>query len=167
MSKYQQVLNALECADQHDYETAQSAALAIRALESENQKLTDCLRRLLIAVTMRMGADAPTTEDRLELSNAHQQAEAALAVQRRTPMLGKKVPMFAGEWDKMIDGMFDKDVRSLCHLLLLKRCVDGGHGRVWDASKHLEYEDLITETLVRMNVPSAHQQAEKALAVQP
>jgi len=80
MSKYQQVLNQLECADAHDYETAQSAALAIRALEAENQKLTDCLRRLLIAVTMRMGADAPTPEDRLELSNAHQQAEAALAV---------------------------------------------------------------------------------------
>jgi hypothetical protein len=29
---------------------------------------------------MRMGADAPTPEERLELSNAHQQAEAALAV---------------------------------------------------------------------------------------
>ena len=35
MSQYQHILNALECADQHDYETAQSAALAIRALELE------------------------------------------------------------------------------------------------------------------------------------
>ena len=63
--------------------------------------------------------------------------------------------MFADEWDKMIDGMFDKDVRALCHLLLLKRSVDGGPGRVWDASKHLEYEDLITETLARMNMPNS------------
>jgi hypothetical protein len=69
-----------------------------------------------------------------------------------TGWLGKELPMFADEWDKMIDGMFDKDVRALCHLLLLKRSVDGGPGRVWDASKHLEYEDLITETLAQMGM---------------
>jgi hypothetical protein len=58
--------------------------------------------------------------------------------------------MFADEWDKMLDGMFETDVRALCHLLLLKRSVDGGRGREWDASKHMEYETLIQETLERM-----------------
>lgn len=61
---------------------------------------------------------------------------------------------FADEWDKMIDGMFDKDVRALCHLLLLKRSVDGGAGREWDAARHLEYETLIVETLAQMGVPN-------------
>ena len=62
--------------------------------------------------------------------------------------------MFADEWDKMIDGMFNKDVRALCHLLLLKRSVDGINGRTWDASKHLDYETAIAETLARMGMPN-------------
>ena len=62
--------------------------------------------------------------------------------------------MFADEWDKMIDGMFDKDVRALCHLLLLKRSVDGINGRTWNASRHLEYETLIVETLAQMGMPN-------------
>ena len=62
--------------------------------------------------------------------------------------------MCVDRWDKMIDGMSDKNVRSLCHLLLLKRSVDGGPERVWDASAHLDYEDSITETLAQMGVPN-------------
>ena len=47
MSKYQQILNQLECADAHDYETAQSAALAIRALEAELEDAKGHVKRLL------------------------------------------------------------------------------------------------------------------------
>jgi hypothetical protein len=47
MSKYQQILNQLECADAHDYETAQSAALAIRALEAELADERTNVKRLL------------------------------------------------------------------------------------------------------------------------
>ena len=72
---------SIELACFGDGRVLSQAACSISTLAAENQKLTDCLRRLLIAVTMRMGADAPTPEDRLELSNAHQQAEKALAVQ--------------------------------------------------------------------------------------
>jgi hypothetical protein len=46
MSQYQHILNALECADQHDYETAQSAALAIRALEQEMAEARDALKAI-------------------------------------------------------------------------------------------------------------------------
>jgi hypothetical protein len=53
-ANYDPILNALECADQHDYETAQSAALAIRKLKTdvnrvliENQRL----ERELTAIT--------------------------------------------------------------------------------------------------------------------
>ena len=62
--------------------------------------------------------------------------------------------MYADEWDRMIDGMFTPDVRALCHLLLLKRSVDGGPGRMWDAHTHLQYDELITATLAQMNMPS-------------
>ena len=55
--------------------------------------------------------------------------------------------MYADEWDAMLDGMFKTDIRSLCHLLLLKRSVDGGSKRVWDALEHSKYESLINETL--------------------
>jgi hypothetical protein len=55
----------------------------------------------------------------------------------------------------MIDGMFNTEVRGLCHLLLLKRSVDGLNGRTWDAGMHLDYETSIVEMLQQMGVPNA------------
>jgi len=63
-------------------------------------------------------------------------------------------------YDRMIDGMFNSDVQSLCHLLLLKRSVDGLNGREWDAHKHLDYERSIQETLKKRNV-SDHRTVDK------
>jgi len=48
--------------------------------------------------------------------------------------------------DKTIDGMSNRDVRALCHLLLLKRDVDGLNGRPWHGGKHLEIEESIIES---------------------
>lgn len=61
----------------------------------------------------------------------------------------------------MLDGMYDKDVRALCHLLLLKRSVDGINGRTWDAGRHLEYETLIAETLAQMGMPNGESEARR------
>ncbi len=54
-------------------------------------------------------------------------------------------------YDRMIEGMFNSDVRALCHLLLLKRSVDGLNGRTWDAHEHMDYERSIQETLKMHN----------------
>jgi hypothetical protein len=55
---------------------------------------------------------------------------------------------------RMLEGMFGDEVRALCHLLLLKRSVDGLNGRRWDAAEHLDYEDSIVETLAQHEVPT-------------
>jgi hypothetical protein len=59
------------------------------------------------------------------------------------------------KYEKMLDGMFRSDLESLCHLLLLKRDVDGLNGRTWSASRHFDYEDSIKETLARMGMLNA------------
>ena len=51
------------------------------------------------------------------------------------------------KYDQIVEGMDNNSVRALCHLLLLKRSVDGLNGRDWEASKHLDYEDSIVESL--------------------
>jgi len=51
-----------------------------------------------------------------------------------------------------VEGMDNNSVRALCHLLLLKRSVDGLNGRNWEASKHLDYEDSISNTLAVMGL---------------
>jgi hypothetical protein len=55
VSQYQHILNALECADQHDYETAQSAALAIRALEQELTEARDALKAVWPFIEFHVG----------------------------------------------------------------------------------------------------------------
>ena len=57
------------------------------------------------------------------------------------------------QYTMMLDGMSNDAVRSLCHLLLCKRVVDGLNGRTWDASEHRDIEQCIAETLMQNNQP--------------
>ena len=51
------------------------------------------------------------------------------------------------KYDQIVEGMDNNSVRALCHLLLLKRSVDGLNGRDWKATEHLDYEDSIVGSL--------------------
>jgi len=53
--------------------------------------------------------------------------------------------------DKLLEGVPKADVYNLCHLLMLKRLVDGCNGRPWNAMKHYDYDSSVHEMLVQYN----------------
>ncbi len=64
------------------------------------------------------------------------------------------------KYDQIVEGMDNNSVRALCHLLLLKRSVDGLNGRDWKATEHLDYEDSIVESLPHLTTLNATTEGE-------
>ncbi len=56
------------------------------------------------------------------------------------------MPLTPGELANQISR---KDLETICICLLYKRMYDGLNGRVWDAGKHLTWEDRLKSNLCK------------------